>query len=245
MTSVIGTLCIVFALCIIVLFAHFAKNALPQSPDPDSSVRLVPFGIVTDVSLNQRLPYEAIDWDYWQGVNPDVIGWIIIPGTHVSAPIVQAHADDPDHYLLHDVFGNCNPFGAIFLDADCEDRGFDSDNAVVLAHSIRGMPDIGFGTLTEYTNPDFAAAHKRIVLQTPARTYDVEPKYVNVVPGWVASKRTDFANRQDLHQWYESNKANAQLVVGDDETVPDHVVTLVTCSYFHWADNERTVVTTG
>lgn len=244
-TFVIGTLCIALAACIIVLFAHFAKSALPQNPNPDSFVQPFPFDFATDVSSNRRSPYEAVDWGYWQRVNPDVIGWICIPGTNVNAPVVQAHADDPDHYLLHDVFGNYNPFGAIFLDADCEDRGFDSDNAVVLGHGIRGMPNIGFGTLPEYTNRDFASAHMRIVVQTPTRTYDVEPRYMNVVPGWVASKRTDFENRQDFRLWYESNKASAHLVVDDSETVPDHVITLVTCSYFHWADNERTVVSSG
>ena len=39
--------------------------------------------------------FPAVDWEYWQDVNPDVIGWVTVPGTPIDYPIVQAHADAP------------------------------------------------------------------------------------------------------------------------------------------------------
>ena len=78
--------------------------------------------------------FPTVDWAYWQGVNPDVIGWITVPGTTINSPIVQAPTDDPDFYLSHDVYGNYNIYGAIYLDAECAEAGLDSRNAVILGH---------------------------------------------------------------------------------------------------------------
>lgn len=48
--------------------------------------------------------FPDVDWEAWRAINPDVIGWISIPGTPVDYPIVQAPADDPTYYLKHDVY---------------------------------------------------------------------------------------------------------------------------------------------
>ena len=80
--------------------------------------------------------FPAVDWEYWQDVNPDVIGWVTVPGTPIDYPIVQAHADAPTWYLSHDVYGNWNIYGCPYLDADCEEEGFDSRVAYVFAHHM-------------------------------------------------------------------------------------------------------------
>ena len=94
--------------------------------------------------------FPVVDWDYWQGVNSDVIGWITVPGTTIDSPIVQAPKDDPDYYLKHDVYGNYNPHGAIYLDADCED-GLLARNAVIMGHHYGDdMEAAPFGIIAEY-----------------------------------------------------------------------------------------------
>ena len=80
--------------------------------------------------------FPAVDWEYWQGVNPDVIGWVTVPGTSIDYPVVQAHDDAPTWYLSHDVYGSWNIYGCPYLDADCEAEGFGSRVAYVFAHHM-------------------------------------------------------------------------------------------------------------
>ena len=120
----------VFLLSAAAMFAFllYCRQAAHTPPSPDA----IPESTVEDGD-----GFPAVDWDYWQDINPDVIGWVTIPGTTVDSPILQAHGDAPGYYLKHDVYGNYNPAGAIYLDADCEELGLSSRNAVILG-SISG-----------------------------------------------------------------------------------------------------------
>lgn len=66
---------------------------------------------------------RGVDWGYWQGVNPDIIGWVTVPGAGIDYPIVQAHEGDPDHYLRYDVYGGWNYHGVPYLHWKCADVG--------------------------------------------------------------------------------------------------------------------------
>jgi len=57
---------------------------------------------------------SEIDWDALRSVNPNVVGWIVVPGTAISYPITQG--TDNTHYLRHTFAGVRNASGAIFLD---------------------------------------------------------------------------------------------------------------------------------
>ena len=103
--------------------------------------------------------FPVVDWDYWKSINKDIIGWITIPGTSINSPILQAPSDDPTYYLKHDVYGNYNPHGAIYLDADCPD-GLLSKNAVIMGHHFgNDVTAAPFGTIASYIDKDFAKEH--------------------------------------------------------------------------------------
>lgn len=188
--------------------------------------------------------FPVVDWDYWQSVNPDVIGWITIPGTEVDSPIVQAPEDDPEYYLHHDIYQNYNPHGAIYLDADCTD-GLLSRNAVIMGHHF-GYDVVAapFGIVASYTDSIFAEEHATILIQTPEwkRTYEV--RFAQIVNGREPNKYTTFADDEDFLSWYDSSRGGAAMVL-DDETEPASVISLVTCSYNIWKDNERTILVTS
>ena len=50
--------------------------------------------------------FPDIDWDWWKKENPDVIGWVTVPGTGIDLPICQARDEDPTFYLAHDAYGS-------------------------------------------------------------------------------------------------------------------------------------------
>lgn len=240
----IGLVLITISILLCGVFFLASRTTGPQNPQ-GSSISISELFDRHAVEANAENPFPDVDWKYWKEINPDVVGWITIPGTSINNPIVQAHSDDPDYYLFHDVYRNYNLFGSIYIDADNEEEGFNSLNTVILGHSIQGMPNISFGILPQYTDANFARDHNRIYLQTPENTWAVEPRFANIVPGWVPSKKTEFRDAIDFIDWYSANKSDADITMDEDPSVPDHAVTFVTCSYFHWAENERIVLTTS
>lgn len=228
----------VFMLGAISLFAFllYCRQAAQTPPSPNATVE--------DVKEDGD-GFPVVDWAYWQGVNPDVIGWVTIPETTVDSPILQAHADAPDYYLRHDVYGNYNPHGAIYLDADCEELGLSSRNAVILGHHIGDdFVSAPMGTIANYSDAAFAAEHSVILIQTPTAKMTYGVRFAQIVNGLERNKRIDFEGDTDFHSWY-GTQLDAAAMVLDAETEPEQVISLVTCSYNIWVDNERTVLVTS
>ncbi len=188
--------------------------------------------------------FPVVDWDYWQEVNPDVIGWVTVPGTAVDCPIVQATADDPDYYLTHDVSRDYNVFGCPYLDAGCTEGGlFGSMNAVVFGHNMSGAGGSMFTAFSRYSGESYAREHATVLVQTPdeKRTYAVQG--VEVIPGWEAAKRTSFGSLSDFRAWYAERLDDCTVRIGSEAVLDaDHVMTFCTCSYSRWPANERTLV---
>ena len=67
-------------------------------------------------------------------------------------------------------------------------------------------------------------------------------RFASIVKGWEPTKRTSLLNEADFRSWYDASRESAAMVL-DGESEPNQVVTLVSCSYNYWAQNERTVVT--
>lgn len=188
--------------------------------------------------------FLVVDWDYWKSINKDIIGWITIPGTSINSPILQAPSDDPTYYLKHDVYGNYNPHGAIYLDADCPD-GLLSKNAVIMGHHFgNDVTAAPFGTIASYIDKDFAKEHSTIYIQTPEWKKTYGARFAQIINGLERNKRTTFDSEDDYRSWYDSSKANATMVL-DDTTEPEQTISLVTCSYNIWVKNERTVLVTS
>lgn len=219
---------------ILFLFLHFQQAANP-SPSPN--------GVAVETAVEDaQNPFPVVDWNYWQSVNPDVIGWVTIPGTDVNHPIVQAHADAPDFYLKHDVYKDYNPLGAIYLDADCEELGLSSRNAVILGHHVKGAAGFsGFSAIASYKDAGFAKEHATVLIQTPTAQMEYTVRFSQIVKGWEPLKRTAFEGDADFQNWYDSCRSEAAMVL-DAETEANQTISLVSCSYNYWAWNERTVV---
>lgn len=185
-------------------------------------------------------PWPEVDWEYWLAVNEDVVGWISIPGTDVSYPIVQARSWNPSYYLYHDVYGNWNVYGAIYLDAGCEDKCLDSDNAVIFGHHMNDGSMLA--AVADYADAGFMEDCRMVCLQTPDRKWAVEVHASEIVPGWSETKRTEFSDKQDLRAYWEERMSAAYITRDVDiASPPQRMTTLVTCSYYFNASDERTL----
>lgn len=213
-------------------------NAANPSPSPNK-----PREAIDDTDSE----FPEVDWEYWLGVNPDIVGWITVPGTDINHPVVQAPTDNPDYYLKHDIYKNYNPMGCLYLDADCKELGLATRNAVILGHHWEGIDSIaagGFSVIADYKDYDFAKEHATVLIQTPNSQMKYQVRLVDIVPGWQPTKRCTFEDDSDYSQWYEECLESAETTL-DSETRPNQTISLVSCSYNYWRQNERTVVITS
>lgn len=181
--------------------------------------------------------FPAVDWAYWQSVNPDVIGWITIPDTTVNYPIVQAPAKDPSYYLRHDVYKNWTYIGVPYLDAECAEDGLMAQNAVIFAHHIsHGEPM--FAPITQYADRAYADEHSKVLIQTPTDKRVLYVQGAARIHGNDKTKRCTFTSAQDQATWYQ-DRLN-ECIWHTDNLPATRTTTLITCSYN--SKNERTAL---
>jgi sortase B len=186
----------------------------------------------------EEQPFPSVDWEYWQGVNPDVIAWVTVPGTRIDYAVVQAPDDDPTYYLYHDIYRDWNPYGCPYVDASCE--GVNSPHTVIFGHNMISYSPSMFGDFSQFSNAGYAAEHPVILLQTPDAQMVLDVSSVSIVRGSEQSKRTDFADAAELAKWYEGRFENATVQLANN-TEAEQLFTFVTCSYNYFS-NERTLV---
>ena len=107
------------------------------------------YGLLPNAELYAKLQ-EA------KRANPDVIGYISIPGTDLHEAVVQT--TDNVTYLTHDAGGEADARGAIF--ADYRSPAYVGDSSrMTLLHGHNMRDGSMFGVLASYGDPDFWAAH--------------------------------------------------------------------------------------
>ena len=83
---------------------------------------------------NKNNVVEDINFDVLYTINPNVIGWIIVPDTTINYPVAQA--TDNEWYLWHTFSGQRNPSGAIFLDYR-NNPDFSDPHTLVYGHNMQ------------------------------------------------------------------------------------------------------------
>ena len=190
--------------------------------------------------------FPEVDWGYWQSINPDVIGWVTVPDTVIDYPVVQAHAEDPDYYLEHNVYGEPDYRGCPYLDASCAADGLDSKACYIYGHHL----DDGtmFSEFAGYSDREFVEDHPVILLQSPDCKYTLDVFAVDIIDASVERTQNQFLNESEYRQWVEDIINDADMRVDktrqalyDEETdIPDTIKIFVTCSY-NFNANERTL----
>lgn len=74
-----------------------------------------------------------IDLAALRAVNPDVVGWISIPGTKIDYPFLQG--EDNQHYLNHTWDGARNGVGSVFLECQVS-PDFSDFNTIIYGHNV-------------------------------------------------------------------------------------------------------------
>lgn len=195
---------------------------------------------VADVEQEEKDPFPVVDWDYWQDRNPNVIGWVTVPGTVIDLPICQAPSSDPTYYLSHDVYGKWNFYGCPYLDAECAEKGLDSPLAMVFGHHM--SDGSMFAEMASFSNDSFTDSHRLILLQTPERKYELTVVAIDIIDSYSEFKRLDFETQEDLEKWWLSTWEKSDVSRVCELAGLSSIKAFVTCSYGPWNGHERTVV---
>lgn len=182
-------------------------------------------------------PWSEVDWERLQATNPEVVGWIDVPGTAISLPICQAPADDPEKYLHVNVEGEEDGIGSAFVDAECTEGIMGGFNTAILAHHWHDGSM--FSDVANYSDEDWAREHEVAYIQTPEAVWTVKLASAEIIRGTELAKRCTFDDIDDFQEWYKGRMEGAEVVL--DERTPDKIVSLVTCSYNYTPKNERTI----
>lgn len=114
----------------------------------------------------------SIDWDALRAVNPDVVGWIYVPGTPVNYPVVQTSNNVT--YLSTDFQGGHGwlaQFGCIFVAAE-NAPGFTDANTVLFGHHMNDGSMFGF--IDGLFDPKRFNSTRTIYLLTPDGDFRLE-----------------------------------------------------------------------
>lgn len=176
--------------------------------------------------LPEEMSYlDDIDLAALQAENKDIFGWIEIPETAVSYPLL--HGEDNEFYLRHNWKKEDSTGGSIFLEA-MNSPGMDGFHSIIYGHRMRDGSM--FGALKQYAAQEFADAHPNIwiVLDDEIRRYDVFSVRETPIDGLTYRLDLEEKSIQDI---FLEDCLDCSVIDTDIKPRPDgHVLTLSTCT---------------
>lgn len=111
--------------------------------------------------------YRYIDFKALQSINPDIKGWIYVPGTSIDYPILIGNSDTK--YLNRNYKGYYSSIGAIFGYSGV-DVTFDSHVCLFGHNMVSGKM---FSELRRYKDAGYANERMKAYIYTPERTKEL------------------------------------------------------------------------
>lgn len=187
-----------------------------------------------EVSESTGLADFKVDWEALAAINPDIVGWIYLPGTVINYPIVHRAGDD-SHYLTHNFSGDTAgefgaEYGAIMLSGVNSADFSDDVNFIYGHHMSNGMM---FAFLQDLEDAATFNANRYLYLLTPEGNYLLRSFSIIRTPGTDTTViHPSFGSDAGLDN-YVQEKMDQSLVDPDPaasaaESI-DHVFALITC----------------
>jgi len=193
------------------------KASANQTTDPSAEMK-EPVDLIAE-SL------EQIDLETLQAVNPEVIGWICIPDTVISYPLLRG--EDNDFYLKHTWDRASHSGGSIFMDwrssADLTDF-----NTIIYGHRMRDGSM--FGALKHYKDREFWGEHPSVYItdENGVHVYDIfaawEPSTKSIV------YTLDFDSDETRQRFLDTCTKGSWLDPGVTLNRDSRILTLSTCT---------------
>lgn len=176
--------------------------------------------------------------------NKNLIGWVKIEGTNIDYPVLKSLNGNGQYYLDHDINGNEDRNGSIFMDDLC-DIIKPTENYLIYGHNMKSGQM--FGDLKKYKSPAFYEDHRIVKFDTiyETGTYEVMLAFQSHVfeENVIAFKYYQFidpASEKEFESGINDMKAQALYDTGVTAKYGDRLLLLSTCDYDE--ENGRFVV---
>lgn len=157
-------------------------------------------------------------------VNPEVIGWITIPGTIISYPVVQGN--DNQHYLDYTWDQAASYQGSIFM--ECRSNADLSDfNTIIYGHNL--LDGTMFSQLHLYKNAEFLKEHPYIYIVNHSGAFRYRIFAVFEAPTNASAYRLRFSADQ-MQTFLADSQSRSLHDTGILPSTEDHILTLSTCT---------------
>lgn len=172
-----------------------------------------------------------------QKENPDVRGFIEIPETYISYPIMKAN--DNDFYLRKSIDKEYDIAGSIFMDYQ-NDEKFNDDNTVIYGHFLEDIPSM-FTALKDFRDEKYAQKNRKIYITTNDGLREYEIFSVFGTPSEYDYRTLAFSDKDYKKEYFNKLKNKSEVGLkcrdfNDDDTI----ITLSTCQYDY--EDERLAV---
>lgn len=167
--------------------------------------------------------------------NSDIVGWLEIPNTNISYPVVQGI--DNDYYMRRNYQKKYTIEGSLFLDKNYN-WNEPSSNLLIYGHNNRGSSGMFVG-LMDYRNEEFYKEHSTIRFTTDKEDaiYDI----ISVFFSRVYYKREEDVfryyyfinaeNKQEFDEYVSECKKASIYKIEETAEYGDQLITLSTCEY--------------
>lgn len=174
-----------------------------------------------DTQTTQDKDSIDVDFDKLCADYPDVVGYIYAANTKIQHAIQYGKGNE--YYLSHDLYGNSNSNGSIFIE-QVNSSSFSDNNTIIYGHNMKtGMM---FAGLRNYhTDKGYYSAHPYMYIYTPTQNYKLQ-----LFAGFVCEHDDEVYNTSLTQSQLEAMAAKSDFK--SSYGIPTgKTVTLSTCSY--------------
>lgn len=166
-----------------------------------------------------------VDFESLLEINKDCIGWIYVPQTNISYPVVQT--TNNDYYLKRLFNKKYGTSGTVFLDARNDDSMEDRHSILYGHHMKNGTM---FANAEDYKDQLYADDHPVGYYITPETTYEITFFAGYLTDAYNDSWNLEFSDAE-FESWLERAKQRSHFYSDVTPSIDDHIITLSTCSY--------------
>jgi len=166
----------------------------------------------------------AIDFDTLFGINTDIIGWLYMPDTPVSYPLLQGR---DNHLYLNTTFDKrSNVLGSIFMDYR-NNAEFSDINTIIYGHNTTN--DSMFGSLKKFKEQSYADERLEfhVIRADEVRVYEIFSIYEILATS--DTYTIGFQSAESYEEYIREITSRSVVSVGSPPDL-ESIVTLSTCT---------------